>query len=77
MIIAVAAVIVVDRFVRRIRPNEAKDEGSVRPNDYSIDSPAGEAAAAGEDPGVTTVVEASAVVDRAVSPHMRCWWFIL
>ena len=55
MIIAVAAVIVVDRFVRRIRPNEAKDEGSVRPNDYSIDSPAGEAA--GEDSGVTVVVE--------------------
>ena len=47
------------------------------PNDYSIaDSPAGEAAAAGEDSGVT-VVEASAVVDRAVPPHMRCWWFIL
>ena len=51
MIIAVAAVIV-DRFVRM------KDEGSVRfgsTKDYSIDSPAGEAA--GEDSGVTVVVE--------------------
>jgi len=43
--------------------------------DYIIaNSPAGEAAAAGEDSGVT-LVEASAVVDR-VAGQMRCWFFL-